>query len=320
MTADPDVHVAFGDLCRSPWLIVYGYGLASEKLADEFAVQCEATRIRCRVCPIDDRVGIELHRYQGLVAILPTYSPDLKIPGALEPFAHLVTDYRARWGDGLAAVHTGKIPAYEAGPISLVGQRVLVHNPIMRSSLARACAVHLLDAGDPVDILRPFHPTSSFTAPDVPWARDGCGRDADGDDVVFGGLAGAWAYLRTWNITDPVDVPQLLQRLDWCRLFFENERLPQLYRPLRGLDRNRLDLILDGPDDTCGDVKTWNENGARVWRHVYHELRKLHPQLTRPGNANARGAQKDVRRLYQFLTIIDGWLQVSDGDIAHLTA
>ena len=129
MTTAPDANAAFGDLCRSLWLIVYGHGPASEKLASEVAAQCDAVRIRCRVCPIDDRASIELHRYQGLVVILPTYSPDLRIRGALEPFAHLVTDYRARWGDGLAAVHAGKIPAYEAGPISLVGQRVLDPQP-----------------------------------------------------------------------------------------------------------------------------------------------------------------------------------------------
>jgi hypothetical protein len=59
-------------------------------------------------------------------------------------------------------------------------------------------------------------------------------------------------------------VPKVIACIDTCRSYYEHPRFAQLYRPIPGLPRNRLDIILGGPADTVvGDRKAWQENGAR---------------------------------------------------------
>ena len=133
------------------------------------------------------------------------------------------------------------------------------------------------------------------------------------NDAVGEALKRTRAYLRSWGILDLQAVPDLLVCLEGCRADYEKPDLPGLYRPSRDWQRNRLDLILDGPDIPVGDSarKTWNENGARVWREVYAELQRVHPGLRRPGRLNAPGAQKDLRRLYESLKIVEVWLRTT---------
>lgn len=139
------------------------------------------------------------------------------------------------------------------------------------------------------------------------------GRESPWDDqydVAGEAPERTWDYLRSWGIHDPPAVPALLIGLEHCRRNSEKPGLSQ-HRPHPNWQRNRLDLILDGPDLPVGPVelKTWNENGARVFREVRDELRLLHPGLHRPGRPNAPGAQKDLRRLNQGLKITDTWLR-----------
>lgn len=312
MTVGDDTPRPLEELCRSPWLIIYGQGPISEEIAHAVEAQCHGARIRCRVRAIDDCSSVELARYPGLVAVLPTFSEDLKIRQALEPFANLVADYRARWEEGLAGVLAGRVDPFDAGVMSLLGQRVLLHNPAMRSALRDACAIHFLDEGNAIDALRPYREASTPATYDAPWERD--------DDVASDVLTQTWAYLRKWRLTDPACVPELLQRIHHCRSFYENPVKSQLFRPIPALKRNRLDIILDGPDEPYGDAKTWNENGARVWRYVYSQLQAVDPKIMRPGLPTARNAQKDLRRFYLSLKIIDAWLRTSRGDTSNLSA
>lgn len=52
--------------------------------------------------------------------------------------------------------------------------------------------------------------------------------------------------------------------------------------------------------------KAYKESGARVYRIVIEELRKIVPELARPdGREGKKDAQKDLGRLYRNLRIID---------------
>jgi hypothetical protein len=312
MGRDTDATAPVEHLCRSPWLIVYGQGPSSEEAARTVAAQCKQAGIQSRMRAIDECYTVELNRFPGLVAVLPTWAPSMKIRQALEPFANLIADYRARWNEGLAGVLTGQVDPFDAAPVSLLGQRVLVHNSAMRSAFRRACAIHYLDDGKPIEVLRPYQEASG-RLPDheAPWERD--------DDVASEVLSQTWAYLKSWSITDPACVPQLLQQIQQCRSYFENPAKPTLYRPLPEYQRNRLDIILDGPDGPYGNTKTWHENGARVWRYVYEQLRLVDLAIARPGSANRGDAQKDLRRLYLSLRIIEAWLRDSGDSGSELS-
>jgi hypothetical protein len=59
--------------------------------------------------------------------------------------------------------------------------------------------------------------------------------------------------------------------------------------------------------------KAYTENGARVYRHVRDELRKIAPELARPnGKEETRGAQKDLHKLYTGLRTIAIWDQLHE--------
>jgi hypothetical protein len=84
-----------------------------------------------------------------------------------------------------------------------------------------------------------------------------------------------------------------------------------LHRPIPGLIRNRLDVILDGPHDvTIGTAKTWQENGARVARELRTELQKYFPDVTRPDNFDKKTRSvKALTGFYRDLKIIDKYIR-----------
>lgn len=132
-------------------------------------------------------------------------------------------------------------------------------------------------------------------------------------DVRDESIKRLWCEVQAWGVTDIRHVPKLRKCIDDFRNYYEDRRFSQVYRPVPGLHRNRLDIILDGPDDiVTGDRKTWAENGARVCRRVLIELKKIVPELTRPGRRNTKDAQKQLRRLYRNLRVIDDYMRGLD--------
>lgn len=294
-----------GELCGSPCLIIHGWGPGSEQIAQQIADQCRELRVRSRIRAIDAYGDVELTRFPSLIVVLPSYSDNLKVRTVLEPFASLVSDYRLRRSDGVAGVLSGDTDPMDAGVIHLIGEQVLVHNPAMRSVLRRACHVHIIEQNGQFDLLQPYRQS---TPPPVAPSDEPC-------DVVADALHTTWSYIKEWGITDPGTVAELLACIKRCRSRYEDPKRPQLYRPHPDVNRNRLDLILDGPDIQVGDKKTWAENGARVWRYVLEQLQAVEPALARPAKPNARGAQKDLRQLFDALRIIDTHLAQSDPDM-----
>ena len=291
---------------NSPLLVVFGRGPAAEDRAGELAGQCAADGLTCRVRAVDDCSDVDLAWFPGLIVVLPELLDGMSVRATLEPCAALVADYRARWPHGLAQLGAPGVDTLGVGVVQLVGDRVLAHNPTMRSAHRRACMVHLLDQNGPVDVLAVYRGTDPrLVERESPWD--------DPHDAAGEAMEQTWAYLRSWGVLDPQAVPGLLVCLERCRANYEKPSLSELYRPSPDWQRNRLDLILDGPDLPIGTAqrKTWNENGARVWREVFDELKRVHPGLHRPSRPNAPRAQKDLRRLYESLKIVGTWVRTT---------
>jgi hypothetical protein len=285
-----------------PWLVVYGSGPESEDTAVHIRKQCLTRGIGVVLHPIDEIRQVRLDRYPGLVVVLPSQLVDSS--AALRPFARLIVDYRARRPEGLASIIDGSCAWFEAGVVHLVGRRMIMQHPELGITRDRICARHYTDQSGLLDLFQPYYTRRLVLAQQLD-------EYFAADEVRDENIGRLWRDVQAWGVTDIHDVPKLRKCIDDCREHYESSRFSQLYRPIRDIPRNRLDIILDGPDDQIvGDRKTWMENGARVCRNVMKELHKIVPELTRPGRRNnTKDAQKQLRRLYRNLRIIESYLR-----------
>ncbi|HEV7453506.1 MAG TPA: hypothetical protein VGO16_19445 [Pseudonocardiaceae bacterium] len=286
-----------------PWLVVHGSGPDSEDAAIRVHEQCIARGIDIMLRPIDEIRQVRLDRFTGLVVVLPAQLADPST--ALRPFARLIVDYRARRPEGLESIVNGSCEWFDAGVVQVVGRRAIMHHSGMRTTLDRACARHYTDDSGLLDMFQPY--TRRLVIPQqLDEQLAGEARDEN--------IERLWRDVQAWGVTDIRDVPKLRKCIDDFRDHYESKRFSQLHRPINDISRNRLDIILDGPDgEFTGDRKTWMENGARVCRDVEKELKKIVPELTRPGGRkNTKNAQKLLRRLYRNLRIIDSYMHGSN--------
>lgn len=284
-----------------PWLVVYGSGPDSEDTAVHLRKQCVTHGIGVVVHPIDEIRQVHHDRFPGLVVVLPSRLAD-PAP-TLRPFARLIIDYRARRPEGLASIIDGTCAWFDAGVVHVIGRRPIMHHPEMSITRDRVCVRHYTDESRLPDLFQPYTRRLVLaTEPDDELSTD----EVDDDNI-----ARLWHDVQAWAVTDIHDVPRLRKGIDDCRDHYESSRFPQLYRPISQIPRNRLDIILDGPDDqVVGNRKTWMENGARVCRNVIKELNKIVPALARPGgNKTTKDAQKQLRRFYRNLRIIESYLR-----------
>jgi hypothetical protein len=288
-----------------PWLVVYGSGPDSEDTAVHIRKQCITRGIGVVVHPIDEIRHVRLDRFPGLVVVLPS---ELADPSAgLRPFTRLIVDYRARRPEGLASIIDGSCEWFDAGVVHVVGRRVIMQHPGMWITRDRVCARHYTDETGLPDLFQPY--TQPYTR-NLVIAQQPDEQLAAGE-VRDENIGRIWRDVQAWGVTDIQDVPRLRKCIDDYRDQYESMRFSQLYRPISDINRNRLDIILDGPDDSVvGSRKTWMENGARVCRNVMKELKKIVPELARPGRRdNTKDAQKQLRRLYRNLRIIESYLR-----------
>jgi hypothetical protein len=230
--------------------VVYGRGLDSEDAGRQTHEQCVARGVYSELHAIDEIAQFRhLDHFAGLIVALPTQL-DADPLAALQPFVRLIGDYRARRTEGLDSILNGSCAWLDAGVVQVVGRRAIMRH-LGRTTLARVCAQHHTDDSAPLDVFQPYTTRSS-----VP-------EEQPAGDVHDESNEGLWRYVQTWGVTDINIVPKLRRCIDECRSYYENERFLQLYRPIENLNRNRFDIILDGPYDVVvGDRKTWMENGA----------------------------------------------------------
>ena len=253
--------------------------------------------------PIERCVPERALLYTCLIVVLPTRL-DRDWPQLAARVDSLLCRYRLIRPDGLKALLDGQVDWHLAGVIQVIGPRAIIDHPMLAESRQRICVRHPLSV-DPVDVLRPYDRTSSVGVVDaVP-----VDPTMDGDARCLP----TWRYLRTWGISGIRSVPALRIRVEDCREHFEDERYPALYRPVPGLEANRLSMILDNIPYQPTEIerKTYLENGARVWRYVLKELRKVEPRFARPNErTNTRDAQKDLRLFYAALCPLDEFLKL----------
>lgn len=300
----PDAEPAYAWHRSGPWVVVYGCGPDSEDVGHEVHKQCISRGVDSLLHPIDEINQVRLDRFTGLVVVLPS---QLANPSSvLRPFTRLIMDYRARRPEGLESILNGSCEWFEAGVVQVVGRPAIMRHPEMRAALDHACARHDTGASGVLDVFQPYMRKLVLAQQlDEPLVADEV-RDHD--------IGRLWRDVQAWGVTDIHDVPKLRKCIDDYREHYENSRFSRLYRPIGDIPRNRLDIILDGPQDVViGDRKTWMESGARVCREVIKGLHKIVPELTRPSKSNnTKDAQKQLRMLYRKLRTIDGYLHVLD--------
>jgi hypothetical protein len=286
-----------------PWLVVYGSGPDSEDTAIQIREQCVVhENVEVVLCPIDELQPVRLDHFPALIVVLPS---QLAVPSAaLRPFARLIVDYRARRPEGLESILNETCQWFDAGVVQVVGRRAIMTYSGIRDALDRVCARHYTDDSRLPDVFQPY--TRRFVLAQQP----------DGQpvrEVRDESIERLWRDVQAWGVTDIRDVPKLRKCIDNFRSHYESPRFSQLYRPIKSIARNRLDIILDGPDnEVTGTSKTWMENGARVCRNVENELKRTVPGLARPGGCgNTKDAQKQLRRLYRNLRIIESSMRGS---------
>jgi hypothetical protein len=291
-----------------PWLVVYGSGPDSEDAALQVQKQCIDHEVDILLCPIDEVRQARLDHFTGLVLALP--SQPVSSSAALGSFVRLVTDYRARRPEGLVSVLNGSSEWFDAGVVQVISSRGIMKDPTMRPVLNRVCVWHHTDDSEQLDVFQPY--TRSLVCAEQP-------SEEPAYDVRDDSIERLWRDIQTWGVRDIQDVPKLRKCIDNFRNHYEDQRFSQLYRPIPGFARNRLDIILDGPHDAIiGDRKTWMENGARVCRDVLKEIKTIVPGLARAaGRDNTKDAQKQLRRFYRNVRILDEHMR-SGEYISHL--
>jgi hypothetical protein len=287
-----------------PWLVVYGSGPDSEDAAIQISEQCDTRGVQNILHPIDEIAEVGLDYFPSLVVVLPSQLADPS--AALRPFARLIVDYRARRPKGLESLLNGSCKWFEAGVVQVVGRRAIMHHPGIEAVLDRVSARRYTDESGLLDMFQPY--TRRFT---LVQQLD----EQPASTVPDESIERLWRDVQAWGVADIEDVPKLRKCIDDFRDLYEDERFPNLYRPISNIPRNRLDIILDGPHNinAIGNRKTWIESGARVCRNVEKELKKIVPELTHPGGRySTKDAQKQLRRLYDNLRIIESFMRGSN--------
>lgn len=313
-----------------PWLIVYGRGPQSEDTATYLRQRCVDHSVWCELKSIDEvNHEVPLVSFPGLVAVLPSQVTE---PAAdLDPFSHLIRNYRARRPDGFESNRNRGRAWFYAGVVHLVGRSEIMQNSLIVATQKFVCAQYCVDNSDPVDVFQLYtHP--------FPILKQWSNESNSNKETIQRLLS----EVQAWGITMD-DVPKIRKSIDDCRGSFENEsKYPALFRPLQIFRRsgssdkaweiNMLDIILDKKDadvkeqmdkyvEHMNDTrkakfkKAYKENGARACRTVIKELGSILPGLARPsGKEGKKDLQKDFRRLHRNLQAIDSTMNRHGGN------
>lgn len=283
--------------------MVHPQGSASHAVAEKVRRQCEGAGITLDSVPLDATSPDDTHFYTCVIVVLPSIL-DKDWPQFVVRLDDLLRGYRSVRRQGLTALLDRAIPWHRAGVVQLIGPRAVIWHPMLSESQQRICVRH--DVSDAIDVLRPYDRSQP---PESDNLLVGVDPSLDGDARCLP----SWRYLQTWGVSSIRAVPVLRQRVENCREHFEDDRYPALFRPVPGLYVNRLTMILDDVPylPTERERKTYLENGARVWRYVLRELKKVEPGFARPNErTNTRDAQKDLRLFYAALCPLDEYLRL----------
>lgn len=166
----------------------------------------------------------------------------------------------------------------------------------------------LIDGATNVEIAR-AHNLSNDTVRQI--------RHRYSEGIPASAKADLWWRLNTWGIDTVEKARAVKDAVDAHRERLEDPRKRALYRPIPGINLNRLDLLLFHPDvsppaDRTSSEKenrvvreTFTANGARVVRDVISRLTDAFPSFARPTQSTGRkGAQQEFAKLYASLRVV----------------
>ena len=288
-----------------PWLLAHGAGLRADELADRLAEQVQARDLMPVRRPVDDIDDLELGYFPGAVVVLPDEVPvRSRLSGVLLPIREFARSYRARRPYSVHDARIGRREVWEVGALQAVGRNVMLGSDSLRPVRDLWCARHRLEGDAKVDLFEIFdEPISDLQRPALP----------TGWQVADEAYFDAVERLRRWNIS-PTQAHDVLDTVDSCRHDIERRpRRATMYRPIKTVSKNRLDLILDGRPPEFTDeswnraigtnLKAWKEADAAVWRQVYAKVRSDHPTVRHP-NTGHTGAVDALKILYNDLRIV----------------
>jgi hypothetical protein len=287
-----------------PALVVYGPGTASEDVALAVAEQCAPRGVRAVVRTLEEYASTGLKGFPILMLVLPSAPPPRGQEPKWKAFQAIAEDFRARTIKAAEAFVPGSDCWQKAGVLEVFFTDDALDDSTALALINDACASHHFSPGVPftADVFEVYQPGSAQTK-----ARD----------QVAAARASNWRQLNAWRI-ETVEFARTIKRaIDNRRDEIDAKKPPAMYRPIRGIDMNRLDLVLLKPDarppadpgsteeerKKAADI--FRENGARAVRDLVKELTKAYPPFAQPpAKAGRKDAQPAFAKLYSLLRIV----------------
>jgi hypothetical protein len=185
-----------------------------------------------------------------------------------------------------------------------------MYHPTVRHLGRKACVVHEIDA-DSIDLMKAYSDRELKVIDSRP--EDDVYTPSDID-----ALQPHIERVREWRIL-PNQIALARKALEDRRIeVANNTRAKAIRRPIAGLERTALDLILDGDWQEYTELKTKTnqENLARAAREAVLAIRAHVPEAARPVRGGG-AALRDLHRLYSSLSVLDDYGSlVGDSDFS----
>ncbi|WP_157984557.1 hypothetical protein [Lentzea terrae] len=296
----------FSELFRSGLvLVVHESGMACSKYAQTLIKQCEDRGIRCEMLPIEQVDDLEaLIKYTGLFLVLPAPTGGTEDAAVLAHFEAVYAFYRERKPQGLTSILTAGHPWWFAGPVHayLWGYGPDDVNPFPAQE--KPCVVrYFTDPTSLGDIFEDYRP------PPFP-------PGFDANQYLLENGVKYWKLVRDWGVQTLAESDAIYELIEARRAFYDNPIFPKLSKPRKTGEGNRLDQVLQNPDQKFDDDdlephqlrdneakrkarKAYKESGAKVVRETLKVIRAKYPHVTRPDErTNTKDNQKAFKDLY----------------------
>uniref|UniRef100_UPI003F492C9E hypothetical protein n=1 Tax=Amycolatopsis sp. CA-082387 TaxID=3239918 RepID=UPI003F492C9E len=301
---------------RVHWLVVHAHGVASMDLALSLQAMLQAAQVHVTVRTVDDYLGTSheaagrprstLRGFSCVLLVLPSAPPPRGQKPPWKTYAEIAELFRHQGLSAAEAFRPGAGLSQEAAVIQVFHREEDLDVPEVRTLIEAACDSHCYSEHAPDvplgDVLRVF--------------RAATARRKLTDEIT-GPMLIHWRNLRKWGIETLEQALQCKRFCDERRQALEHPGKPALYRPIPGIAKNRLELLLTDPearplvpaDATDEERKEimdlFRDNGARVVRVLIDDMIDAYPWFHRPAaKAGRKGAQQGFVDLYRTLQIV----------------
>lgn len=288
------------------WRAYVGYGSATMDVLDVVVDQCPPKMVTVTVKSPDEYAGPEeLIDVRGVLCVLTSEPPESQQPGEALLFRRIVRDFRdGRTITAVDGFYPGSGREHRVGVLQVLYTDHALNDPIYSEIIAEACHGH------------PYTPGVPFTGNVFEVFEPGKAQLVKKNDQLAVAHATLRKRLRRWGVDD-IERARLLRReIEHEVDALEKPGKRAMYRPIPGIHRNRLWLVLHDTDarPPADANKTEEENhkteelyvanGARAVRTLVERLEFTFEWFRQPEDTKARGAQNHFAQLYDALRII----------------